>query len=78
MGFSEEQNKYYRRAAIRLIRQQVLRLMKDIPVVEFQQLNQDNTNPEVTDAILRRNLTEAEINEYSIWSWLLMKLQEKK
>ena len=69
---------YYRRAAIRLIRQQVLRLMKDIPVVEFKQLNQENTDPEVTDAILRRNLTEAELYEYSVWSWLLMRLQEKE
>ena len=76
MGFSEKQNEYYRRSAIRLIRKQIIRLMKDIPVVEFEKIHQENTDPEVTDAILRRNLTEAEIYEYSVWSWLLLKLEK--
>ena len=76
MGFSEKQNEYYRRSAIRLIRKQIIRLMKDIPVVEFEKIHQENTDPEVTDEILRRNLTEAEIYEYSVWSWLLLKLEK--
>ena len=76
MGFTEEQNEYYVKAGSRLIRQQILRLMKNIPVVELQKIDAENPDTVKTREILQRNLTETEFIEYSVWAWMLMRIQE--
>ena len=76
MGFTEEQNEYYVKAGARLIRQQILRLMKNIPVVELQKIDSENPDAVKTREILQRNLTETEFIEYSVWAWMLMRIQE--
>ena len=76
MGFTEEQNKYYLKAGTRLIRQQILRLMKNIPVVELQKIDPENPDTMKTREILQRNLTETEFIEYSVWAWMLMQIQK--
>jgi len=76
MGFTEEQNKYYVKAGTRLIQQQILRLMKNIPIVELQKIDAENTDTMKTRKILQRNLTETEFIEYSVWAWMLMQIQK--
>lgn len=75
MGFTEEQNDYYVKASTRLIRKQILRLMKKIPVVELEKIKLENPDTEITRLILQGNLSESEFIEYSIWAWLLTKIQ---
>ena len=77
MGFTEEQNEYYVKASTRLIRQQIIKLMKNIPVVEIQKLDDvSKSDTEKMQEILQKNLTESEFIEYSIWAWLLTKINE--
>ena len=77
MGFTEEQNEYYVKASARLIRQQIIKLMKNIPVVEIQKLDDvSKSDTEKMQEILQKNLTESEFIEYSIWAWLLTKIEE--
>jgi len=76
MDFTDEQNEYYIKASIRLIQQQILRLMKKIPVVQLQKINTNMPDTEMTRNILQRYLSESEFVEYSIWAWLLMNLKE--
>ncbi len=76
MGFTEEQNEHYVKASIRLIQQQILGLMKKIPVVQLQKINATDTDVETSHEILQRYLSESELVEYSIWAWLLMKVKE--
>ena len=77
MAFTKEQDEYYIKASARLIRQQLLRLMKKIPVVEFHKLDDvKKSDSEKTREILQRYLTDSEFNEYSIWAWLLLKIKD--
>lgn len=77
MEFTDEQNEYYIKASTQLIRQQILKLMKKIPVVELQKLDDaKKSDAEKTLGILQRNLTDSEFIEYSIWAWLLTVLKE--
>ena len=77
MGFTEEQNEYYVKASTRLIRQQIIKLMKNIPVVEIQKLDDvSKSDTEKMQEILQKNLMESEFIEYSIWAWLLTKIEE--
>lgn len=76
MGFIDKQNEYYVSASIRLIRKQILKLMKDIPVVELQNLDDQKNDMEMTRKILQHHLTEAEFYEYSVWAWLISKIPE--
>ena len=76
MGFTEVQNEYYVKAGTRLIQQQILRLMKNIPVVELQKIDAENPDILKTREILERNLTETEFIEYSVWAWMLMQIKK--
>ena len=77
MGFTDEQNEYYVKASTRLIRQQIIKLMKNIPVVEIQKLDDvSKSDTEKMQEILQKNLMESEFIEYSIWAWLLTKIEE--
>ena len=76
MGFTEEQNEHYIKASTRLIHQQILRLMKNIPIVELQKIDAENPDTMKTREILKRNLTENEFIEYSVWAWMLMEIQK--
>ena len=76
MEFTDKQNEYYSKASIRLIQQQILRLMKKIPVAQLQKINANQPDTEITRKILQRYLSESEFVEYSIWAWLLMKVKE--
>ena len=76
MEFTDKQNEYYGKASIRLIQQQILRLMKKIPVAQLQKINANQPDTEITRKILQRYLSESEFVEYSIWAWLLMKVKE--
>ena len=78
MGSTDKQNEQYTRASIRLIRKQILQLMKNIPVVELQKLNAKKDDTEITRKILQHYLTEKELYEYSVWAWLLSKIPEIK
>ncbi len=77
MEFTDEQNEYYIRASTQLIRQQILKLMKKIPVVELQKLDDaEKSDAEKMWEILQNNLSDSEFKEYSIWAWLLTVLTE--
>ncbi len=77
MGYTDEQNESYVKASTHLIKQQILKLMKKIPIVELQKLDDaKKTDTEKMQEILQKNLTKSELIEYSIWTWLLIKIGE--
>lgn len=76
MGFTKQQNKYYKKASSTLIKQQIFELMKKIPVAKLQQIDINNSDMNLTRSILQQYLTELEFNEYCIWAWLFTKIQE--
>lgn len=77
MRLSNGKNEDYTNASIRLIQKQILRLMKNIPVVELQKINRNDPDTREIREILQRNLSESDFLEYSLWAWIMMKIKQK-